>query len=119
MKKEVVIAERKLDARNERIQNLEILLSESQERINQHNAKYEAQMALVRERFESAKNLSRNMPSGPGGASNAGLNFGRIAKPLRGGGTQPGPQPGTAAPLNGPVRHPGVTNVQQAASGIE
>lgn len=118
LKKEVAIAERKLNARNERIQNLESLLAESQERINQQNAKYEAQMALVRERFESAKNLSRTI--GAGGAGGPGLNFGRIAKPLRGGGNQTsGPQPGPAAVASGAPRHPGVSNVQQQAAGFD
>lgn len=117
LKKEVAIAERKLNARNERIQNLESLLAESQDRINQQNAKYEAQMALVRERFENAKNLSRTMGSNAGG--NTGLNFGRIAKPLRGGGSQAGPQPGPTALASGAPRHPGVTNVQQQAAGLE
>ncbi|CAO1616153.1 unnamed protein product [Sympodiomycopsis kandeliae] len=122
LKKEVAIAERKLNARNERIQNLESLLAESQERINQQNAKYEAQMALVRERFESAKNLSRSI--GGGGAGGPGLNFGRIAKPLRGGGnTTTGPQPGptavSAAGAGAPPRHAGLSNVQQQAAGFD
>lgn len=138
LKKEVVIAERKLNARNDRIQSLESLLAESQERINQQNAKYEAQMALVRERFESARNLSRTISggsglgAGPGGGGSVqgaggaqggpgGLNFGRIAKPLRGGGSNNGPQPGPqAVAATGPaprLQHPGVANVvqQQAA----
>ncbi|PWN30366.1 kinesin-domain-containing protein [Jaminaea rosea] len=131
LKKEVAIAERKLNARNERIQSLESLLTESQERINQQNAKYEAQMALVRERFESARNLSRSMgaagqaPGGQGGAAgasaaaNPGLAFGRIAKPLRGGGAQAGPQPGPAALHSGAPRHPGVSNVQQQAAQFD
>lgn len=118
LKKEVAIAERKLSARSERIQNLESLLAESQERINQQNAKYEAQMALVRERFESAKNLSRSI--GPGGAGGPGLNFGRIAKPLRGGGNQTtGPQAGPTAVAAGGPKHPGVSNVQQQAAGLD
>lgn len=133
LKKEVAIAERKLNARNERIQSLEALLTESQERINQQNAKYEAQMALVRERFESARNLSRSMGNAPpgaagqaqagmggaGGAANPGLAFGRIAKPLRGGGAQAGPQPGPAAVSAGAPRHPGVSNVQQQAAQFD
>ena len=40
LKKEVAIAERKLIARNERIQSLESLLQESQEKMAQANHKY-------------------------------------------------------------------------------
>ena len=42
LKKEVAIAERKLIARNERIQSLESLLQESQEKMAQANHKYDA-----------------------------------------------------------------------------
>ncbi|KAK3944778.1 kinesin heavy chain [Diplogelasinospora grovesii] len=86
LKKEVAIAERKLIARNERIQSLESLLQESQEKMAQANHKFEVQLAAVKERLEAAKAGSTrgllNSPTGLGG-----FNIGsRIAKPLRGGG---------------------------------
>jgi len=40
LKKEVAIAERKLNARNERIQSLESLLQESQEKLTAANHRY-------------------------------------------------------------------------------
>jgi len=109
LKKEVAIAERKLIARNERIQSLESLLQDSQEKMAQANHKYarprasapggrmllttvtprfEVQLAAVKERLEAAKAGSTrglNSPMALGGFNfaNAGS---RIAKPLRGGG---------------------------------
>ncbi|TLS28695.1 hypothetical protein PpBr36_01272 [Pyricularia pennisetigena] len=88
LKKEVAIAERKLIARNERIQSLESLLQDSQEKMAQANHKFEMQLASVKERLEAAKAGSTRgigSPTGLGGFSftNAGS---RIAKPLRGGG---------------------------------
>ena len=108
LKKEVAIAQRKLDARNDRIASLEGLLQDSQEKLTAANHRYmprdqciervaksivssrfEAQLTAVKERLEAAKHGStRNSSS----ASNnpIGFNFGgagsRIAKPLRGGG---------------------------------
>jgi kinesin family protein 5 len=104
LKKEVAIAERKLQARNERINSLEALLEEAQEKISQSNHRYvvrfddramltstrfEVQLQAVRERLEAAKISSRNQVSQPGGGGNAFSlsNVGaRIAKPLTGGG---------------------------------
>ncbi|KAH7328228.1 P-loop containing nucleoside triphosphate hydrolase protein [Stachybotrys elegans] len=88
LKKEVAIAERKLIARNERIQSLETLLQDSQEKMAAANHKYvlfEVQLAAVKERLEAAKAGSTRGLSSPNGLSfaNAGS---RIAKPLRGGG---------------------------------
>ncbi|KAI8093477.1 kinesin heavy chain [Halteromyces radiatus] len=78
LKKEVAVAERKLIARNERIQSLETLLQDAQEKLISQNQKFEAQIQAVRERLEQARTQkSQN--------SMAALNFGRIAKPLRGG----------------------------------
>ncbi|KAL1835876.1 hypothetical protein VTK73DRAFT_5288 [Phialemonium thermophilum] len=83
LKKEVAIAERKLIARNERIQSLESLLQESQEKMAQANHKFEVQLAAVKERLEAAKaGSTRNLNAGMGGFSIGS----RIAKPLRGGG---------------------------------
>lgn len=88
LKKEVAIAERKLIARNERIQSLESLLQDSQEKMAQANHKFEVQLAGVKERLEAAKAGSTrglNSPTGAGGFSFSGAGS-RIAKPLRGGG---------------------------------
>jgi len=103
LKKEVAIAERKLIARNERIQSLESLLQESQEKMAQANHKYvvppfppltvsltsfairfETQLASVKERLEAAKaGSTRGLNSPTAGGFSIGS---RIAKPLRGGG---------------------------------
>ncbi|CAG8439614.1 7902_t:CDS:10 [Acaulospora colombiana] len=55
LKKEVAIAERKLLARNERIQALEALLQDAQEKLTSQNQKFEAQLQAVRERLEQAR----------------------------------------------------------------
>ncbi|KAG0649108.1 Kinesin heavy chain [Hyphodiscus hymeniophilus] len=88
LKKEVAIAERKLIARNERIQSLESLLQDSQEKLTAANHRFEAQLTAVKERLEAAKvGSTRGLgsPTGPGGFSFGGAGS-RIAKPLRGGG---------------------------------
>jgi kinesin family protein 5 len=113
LKKEVAIAERKLIARNERIQSLEHLLADSQEKLVQTNHRcvpslagddlqcaneeyrFESQLSAVKERLEAAKaGSTRGLAALGGGAAGApgggpgGFPFGgaRIAKPLRGGG---------------------------------
>lgn len=58
LKKDVAIAERKLIARNERIQNLESLLQDAQEKINAQNVKFEGRLQAVRERLDQARGLS-------------------------------------------------------------
>ncbi|KAG0371856.1 hypothetical protein BGX24_001071 [Mortierella sp. AD032] len=79
LKKEVAISERKLVARNERIQSLESVLQVAQENLTNQNHKFETQLQAVRDRLEQARSQkSANNPMS--------LNFGRIAKPLRGGG---------------------------------
>jgi kinesin family protein 5 len=120
LKKEVAIAERKLIARNERIQSLESLLQDSQEKLTAANHRYarpfpppcehmlttnrfEAQLTAVKERLEAAKAGSTRglgSPSGPGASFAFGGGVGsRIAKPLRGGG---GPvQDGPVLPIIG------------------
>lgn len=120
LKRDCAIAERKLNARNERIQNLEVLLADAQDKLLQQTNKYDSQMALVRERFEQAKKLSSggqgglNSSSGMGPGGNA--NFGRIAKPLRGGGAPVATQqssgmlPNSSSPA---PRHPGILSAQQ------
>ncbi|GAA5910435.1 uncharacterized protein JCM6883_003008 [Sporobolomyces salmoneus] len=82
LKREFALADRKLLARNERIQNLETLLQDANEKLNSQNLKFEAKLQIVRERLDQAQ------------GQNQALNFGRIAKPLRGGGgdAEPAPQ---------------------------
>ena len=120
LKKEVAIAERKLIARNDRIQSLETLLQDSQEKLtaanHRHvssvlqkiltdNGRFEAQLMQVKERLEAAKaGSSRGIAST---ATNGGFNLSgyvgsRIAKPLRGGGVETGAAAG-----------PTVANLQQ------
>lgn len=93
LKKEVAIAERKLIARNERIQSLENLLQDSQEKLTQANHRFEAQLTVVKERLEAAKaGSTRGLGSPTSGSSFAFGGAGsRIAKPLRGGGGADGP----------------------------
>lgn len=55
LKKEAGIAERKLLARNERIQNLEALLQDADRRLAMQNSKFEAQLNAVRERLDQAR----------------------------------------------------------------
>ncbi|KAJ6444532.1 kinesin heavy chain [Purpureocillium lavendulum] len=86
LKKEVAIAERKLIARNERIQSLESLLQDSQEKMAAANHKFEVQLASVKERLEAAKAGSTRGLNATGGGFNFAAAGSRIAKPLRGGG---------------------------------
>ncbi|KAF9227907.1 hypothetical protein BS17DRAFT_411374 [Gyrodon lividus] len=105
LKKEAGIAERKLLARNERIQNLETLLQDADRRLAIQNQKFETQLQSVKERLEQARAQK---------ASNTStLSFGRIAKPLRGGGGSavaagitggPTPVPGSGASANALTR---------------
>ncbi|KAG8916181.1 hypothetical protein FRC01_003312 [Tulasnella sp. 417] len=90
LKKEAGIAERKLLARNERIQNLEVLLQDADRRLAVQNSKFEAQLNAVRERLDQARAQKQQAP--------AGVGFGRIAKPLRGGGGAPPSATATAHP---------------------
>ena len=87
LKKEVAIAERKLSARNERIQSLEQLLHEAQDNLAAQNHKFEQQLQLVRERLEQARVARAPNPTAVGITGvTGGFLQGRIAKPLRGGG---------------------------------
>ncbi|KAI9011940.1 hypothetical protein CLU79DRAFT_437819 [Phycomyces nitens] len=78
LKKEVALAERKLNTRNERIQNLETLLQNAQANLINQNQKFEAQLKTVRERLEQARTQK--------GQNSLVMGLTRIAKPLRGGG---------------------------------
>ncbi|KAG6015803.1 Kinesin heavy chain [Claviceps pusilla] len=86
LKKEVAIAERKLIARNERIQSLESLLQDSQEKMAAANHKFEVQLASVKERLELAKAGSTKGLTSSGESFSFATAGSRIAKPLRGGG---------------------------------
>jgi len=114
LKKEVAIAERKLVARNERIQSLEHHLIESQEKLMNQNRKFEEQLNAVRERLNQAKEFKNNA------SANGGFGLAsRIAKPLRGGG---GSQPaGGQSPVLGggpiPMRGGGAGPVPLRGSG--
>lgn len=55
LKKEAGIAERKLLARNERIQNLEALLQDADRRLALQNQKFEVQLQAVKERLDQAR----------------------------------------------------------------
>lgn len=105
LKKEVAIAERKLIARNERIQALEQHLIDSQEKLAIQNRKFDEQLQAVRERLNQAREMRPNVLGG----GNSALSFGRIAKPIRGGGPSAGAQPGSGAAAGGP-RGPGATH---------
>ena len=50
LRKETAIAERKLLARNDRIQNLEAMLGTAEQKLVARNQKYEADMAAIRDR---------------------------------------------------------------------
>ncbi|CAO3589749.1 unnamed protein product [Absidia cylindrospora] len=77
LKKEMSFAERKLLAKNERIQNLEGMLHEAQEKLNSQTESFELKMQALRDRLEMARTNQRSNTSFAG--------FSRIAKPLRGG----------------------------------
>ncbi|KAF9973083.1 hypothetical protein BGZ65_009449 [Modicella reniformis] len=55
LKKELALSDRKLLARNERIQNLEVILQEAQEKTGAQQRKFEAQISSFRERLEQAR----------------------------------------------------------------
>ena len=124
LKKEVAIAERKLAARNERIQSLESLLQDSQEKLTAANHRYvpgkgfstnsqliffsfslsfpsfETQLTAVKDRLEAAKIGTKGL----GGPAQFSFQGSRIAKPLRGGGggaTTPGGDAATLPVLSG------------------
>ena len=65
LKKEAGIAERKLLARNERIQNLEGLLQDADRRLAVQNQKFEEQLQAVKDRLDQARGLSFSCPFQP------------------------------------------------------
>ncbi|KAH9946031.1 kinesin heavy chain [Epithele typhae] len=114
LKKEAGIAERKLLARNERIQNLEALLQDADRRLAMQNQKFEAQLQAVKERLDQARGKCRFINSQKA-ASASPLNFGRIAKPLRGGGGSSA-APSTAGPASPSMASP-LTRIQNEDNG--
>jgi len=112
LKKEAGIAERKLLARNERIQNLESLLQDADRRLALQNQKFETQLQAVKDRLDQARAQKGAVPSP--------LSFaGRIAKPLRGGGGGVVPRASTetvAAPVAVAPANP-LSRVQNEESG--
>ena len=64
LKQDITLAERKLLARNERIQSLEALLGDSQERLEQQNQKFAAQMNEIKRRLESARESKHSLTRG-------------------------------------------------------
>ncbi|KAG5519572.1 hypothetical protein PMAC_001727 [Pneumocystis sp. 'macacae'] len=78
LKREISIAERKLIIRNERILNLETLLHDAQEKLVNQNRAFEKQLQILKERVKQTRVVKDHSPSSE-------LNFGKIAKPLRGG----------------------------------
>lgn len=108
LKKEAGIAERKLLARNERIQSLEALLQDADRRLAVQNQKFEGQLQAVKERLDQAR-AQKAVASTP-------LNFGRIAKPLRGGGGVPTTTVGAPQPMSGGGANP-LTRLQADEMG--
>ena len=97
------LAERKLLARNERIQGLEVLLQDAQAKMDNQNTRFNGQMEEVRKRLAEAKGMSPRVNSSvqltwrvaaEGNRANGGLlsSFGRLAKPIRGQGDVALPQ---------------------------
>lgn len=124
LKKEAGIAERKLLARNERIQNLEALLQDADRRLSAQNQKFEAQLQAVKERLDQARGLSSlkhglrsSIPDKFSTAQKvpaaSSLSFGRIAKPLRGGGGAAPPP----APIGPSVTSNQLSRVQNEEAG--
>lgn len=130
LKKEVAIAERKLIARNERIQSLEGLLQDSQEKLTQTNHRYrfshpapptravlevqltgnrfETQLSAVKDRLEAAKIGTKGIGNSP-----FAFQSGRIAKPLRGGGA------GAQTPGGDAAQVPAVLSGTQGSSAAQ
>ncbi|CAB4476334.1 unnamed protein product [Rhizophagus irregularis] len=77
LKKEIALNERNLLARNERIQALEPLLQDAQEKLTTQNQKFEAQLQAVRERLGAS---THSVVS-----TQRVISLGRIFKSLHGG----------------------------------
>ncbi|KAI8890113.1 hypothetical protein K501DRAFT_169844 [Backusella circina FSU 941] len=78
LKKDSALSDRKLQAKQDRITNLEFLLNEAQNQLLVQNDKFESQLQAVRGRLEQARSHKSQIGSI--------LPFSKIAIPLRGGG---------------------------------
>ncbi|KDE06743.1 kinesin heavy chain [Microbotryum lychnidis-dioicae p1A1 Lamole] len=105
LKKGCAVAERKLIARNEHIRNLEVALQEAKDKVALESDKFEEKLRLVRARLDHAKEQQQQQPT-----LNSSLSFGRIAKPLRGG--------GAAGAAMGPARVDSSSSLAKATSGF-
>ena len=75
LKKETQLADRKLCARNERINDLETQFADAQKALLAQQARFERQVADMQARATLTSSI----------APSSSFSFGRIAKPLRGG----------------------------------
>ncbi|SCV69779.1 BQ2448_1173 [Microbotryum intermedium] len=133
LKKGCAVAERKLIARNEHIRNLEVALQEAKDKVALESDKFEEKLRLVRARLDHAKGKPLYLPivsrlalankraeahpplfrsseqQQQQPTLNSSLSFGRIAKPLRGGGASGAP---------GPARVDSSSSLAKATSGF-
>ncbi|SDA00121.1 BZ3500_MvSof-1268-A1-R1_Chr9g10456 [Microbotryum saponariae] len=134
LKKGCAVAERKLIARNEHIRNLEVALQEAKDKVALESDKFEEKLRLVRARLDHAKGKPLYLPivsrlalankkaeafpplfrsseqQQQQPTLNSSLSFGRIAKPLRGG--------GAAGAATGPARVDSSSSLAKATSGF-
>ncbi|SGY14074.1 BQ5605_C010g06050 [Microbotryum silenes-dioicae] len=134
LKKGCAVAERKLIARNEHIRNLEVALQEAKDKVALESDKFEEKLRLVRARLDHAKGKPLYLPivsrlalankkaeafpplfrsseqQQQQPTLNSSLSFGRIAKPLRGG--------GAAGAAMGPARVDSSSSLAKATSGF-
>lgn len=80
LKKDLNTAERKLLERKERIVNLERLVAQSENQLRMKEQEFQRISRELHEQLSAAHGRDGGFPTG------AGIGFGRIAKPLRGGG---------------------------------
>ncbi|KXS10182.1 kinesin-domain-containing protein [Gonapodya prolifera JEL478] len=83
LKKELTMADRKLAARNERIQTLEILLQDTQEKFKDQQHRFEQELTTLRQKLQEATIAAQANPTSP--REGWLWSHSKIAKPLRGG----------------------------------
>ncbi|KAJ3339747.1 hypothetical protein HDU93_007863 [Gonapodya sp. JEL0774] len=83
LKKELTMADRKLAARNERIQTLEILLADTQTKFKDQQHRFEAELTSLRQKLQEATLAAQANPQPP--REGWLWSHSKIAKPLRGG----------------------------------
>ncbi|KAK9389037.1 P-loop containing nucleoside triphosphate hydrolase protein [Lipomyces mesembrius] len=89
LKRELAISERKLRVRDERIEGLEMLLQDAQERLAMEAQGFETRLGSLRERLEDVKAFRKQAEGKRSPGSNSIMSLQgsqRIVKPLRGGG---------------------------------